>query len=525
MASSSDPEKDSNKSQSMSDNPFIRFRQFADQQISSLLQGIIGLPSAFSGKPSENPRWAVFDDDLRRRDELQARQQELKESEARRLDRRSTNEEVDIPVKKSPDWGAFPRWHDNVPKTNQDNEGMRDLPLYGPVTKSLFAHLSQPADSDVDWNSKEHLLDPWREAGEAHFRIRQDQLPSDCLRMTQHLVYSRLNTSPKLRSDYSLLPYLMFSPYSPIRLIESRSIYSRSQAQDTFPYCDAFEDLIRTTQPAQRPTPFSQLFIPFRGYKYFDALANGPSYVTVTRALLHETWIEHLHKSNLLQESEIGSLPRERTAFPRSPPFPFASTYPESVESVTEMSTSDEKLASKEAQTEQEMYDHFLRWASKPSAVTETMETVLAEARAAFAKQLKSDEVPDLPRAFNELMESKLVRELLGEFEPDKQNQAERKPGTTNPVEDPDKVVSEHTVTQRVKQVDGSVQTYVSVWKMFADGRETTTTTSHTEEQERDENGSLKPLVYMAEESKALSEKAEKEAEVKKVQKKGWFWN
>jgi hypothetical protein len=37
MASPSDPEKDSNKSQSKADNPFIKFRQFADQQISSLL--------------------------------------------------------------------------------------------------------------------------------------------------------------------------------------------------------------------------------------------------------------------------------------------------------------------------------------------------------------------------------------------------------------------------------------------------------------------------------------------------------
>jgi len=154
------------------------------------------------------------------------------------------------------------------------------------------------------------------------------------------------------------------------------------------------------------------------------------------------------------------------------------------------------------------------------------METVLAEARAVFTKQLKSDEFPDLPRAFKDLAESKLVRELFEQSDSEKQDQAERKP-TTSPVEDPDKVVSEHTVTQRVKQVDGSVQTYVSVWKMFADGRETTTTTSHTEEQERDENGNLKPLISMAEDSKVLSEKrkTEKESEIKKAQKKGWFWN
>ncbi len=120
------------------------------------------------------------------------------------------------------------------------------------------------------------------------------------------------------------------------------------------------------------------------------------------------------------------------------------------------------------------------------------------------------------------------MQELLEQLDPEKQDQAQRKPGTDTSSEKPDKVISEHTITERVKQVDGSVQTYVSVWKKFADGRETTTTTSHTEEQEQDEDESLKPLVLpVAEESKVLPEKrkAKKEAEVKKTEKKGWFWN
>merc|ERR1711939_638505 len=75
MASPADRDKDSTSDgkQSKADNPFIKFRQFADTQISSLLQGIIGLPSAFSKGSSDDPRWAGVDDGLRRRDELQAR--------------------------------------------------------------------------------------------------------------------------------------------------------------------------------------------------------------------------------------------------------------------------------------------------------------------------------------------------------------------------------------------------------------------------------------------------------------------
>src|SRR3954463_11113277 len=83
-------DKETRDSQSKPDNPFIKFRQFADAQISSLLQGIIGLPSALS-KGQGNTRWADFDDDLRRRDELQARQKELRESEARRTGQTDNN--------------------------------------------------------------------------------------------------------------------------------------------------------------------------------------------------------------------------------------------------------------------------------------------------------------------------------------------------------------------------------------------------------------------------------------------------
>ena len=63
-------EKEPRKPSSEPHNPFIKFRQFADEQISTLLQGIIGLPSALSKVPG-NATWAYFDDDFRRRDDLQ----------------------------------------------------------------------------------------------------------------------------------------------------------------------------------------------------------------------------------------------------------------------------------------------------------------------------------------------------------------------------------------------------------------------------------------------------------------------
>jgi hypothetical protein len=178
--------------------------------------------------------------------------------------------------------------------------------------------------------------------------------------------------------------------------------------------------------------------------------------------------------------------------------------------------------------TEQDMYQYFLRWASYPQ---EKVEAVIADARASLAKELQSGEFPDILRLLESMSEKESVKDLFEHLDPEStlksQKQAQRRVDINKSAVDPDKVVSQSTTTQRVKQVDGSVRTYVSVWKIYADGREESTTSSHIEEQDRDENGNLKPLVSMAEESQAKCERviAEKEAEIKKTSNKGWFWN
>jgi hypothetical protein len=513
MASSSDPEKDSDKSQSKSDNPFIKFRQFADQQISSLLQGIIGLPSAFSGKPSENPRWAVFDEDRRRRDELQARQQELKDSEASRLSRQETRGE-DIPARLSAEWQTFTQWLGKAPTTgHNDDDGMRDVPLYTPVTRSLFAHLRQPADSeDADWNKRDGLFEAWGIANP--WMLNPHERSSNALKMAQFMIHNDLNTSPLLRSNYSLLPYLMLSPYSPFRLIERVSSSPQYRNRDTFPYVDAFEDLIRTTQPGRRPFLITGLFDNGGNSHYPDSdlLLVDPA----TRAHCYYGHIYHLHQSHLLQEREALRLPQTSSI-----PFPVSPDVPP--KSATGM-----KSMQKEAVTEQEMYEYFLRWASQPK---EKFENAAADAKATIAKELESGDVTDVFRLLDKMMEKDGVRELFKSLDPaydvEKQNQAQRRTEIDKCGEDTDRVVRSSTTTQRVKQVDGSVKTYVRVWKKFADGRETFTDSSHIEEEERYEDGNLKPVASMAEEAQARDEKfkEESEADVRKASKKGWFWN
>ncbi|KAE9364477.1 hypothetical protein N431DRAFT_431355 [Stipitochalara longipes BDJ] len=531
MASSSDPEKDSDKSQPKSDNPFIKFRQFADEQISSLLHGIIGLPSAFSSKPSENPRWAIFDEDLRRRDELQARQQELRESEARRVDRQATGAEEDVPARITADWPAFARWLKQVPPSDHEIDGMRDVPLYSPVTKSLFAHLRPSADGDEDANWTEPDVDSklWLPADV--WLLKPYERSSNSLKTVQQMIYKDLNGSSIFRSNYSLLPYMLFSPYSPFRLIESTSTSTQSKKRDVFPYIDAFEDLIRTTQPGQQPLLVSRLF--GKGFRVRNPESEGNLRVPdselllmdpATRAHCYSNQIYVMHQKQILQESKIL-------------PFPQFDSAPSSASAGTPQEPGSDKKKStpKEAQTEQEMYEHFLRWASQPN---ESLEAMFAEAKATFAKEIEAGKASnaDVFQVLSKILGSKSVTELFDQFEGElfdsahhieKQRQAKQKTELEKSPQDPDKVVSESTTTQRIKQVDGSVRTYVHVWKMFADGRETTTTSSHIEEQERDENNNLKSLVSMEEQSKARDEnfRVEREAKAKKVPKKGWFWN
>ncbi|KAF7505236.1 hypothetical protein GJ744_001099 [Endocarpon pusillum] len=64
------------------ENPFIAFRRFADTQISSLLQSVIGLPSLFA-EPIAGEQWSSIDDFRAKRREarIQARQQWIAETE------------------------------------------------------------------------------------------------------------------------------------------------------------------------------------------------------------------------------------------------------------------------------------------------------------------------------------------------------------------------------------------------------------------------------------------------------------
>ncbi|KAI9822584.1 MAG: hypothetical protein M1827_000303 [Pycnora praestabilis] len=103
MASSSRDEDAARPLNKEGENPFIAFRRFADEQVSSFLQGIIGLPSVFTS-PSPSARWSMFDEDMQSRDKEMRRSDigSNPEDWERRTSKKSSgaDEGTEIPVER-----------------------------------------------------------------------------------------------------------------------------------------------------------------------------------------------------------------------------------------------------------------------------------------------------------------------------------------------------------------------------------------------------------------------------------------
>jgi hypothetical protein len=462
-----------------SDNPFIKFRQFADSQISSLLQGVLGLPSAFS-KSSENSRWPDIDDDLRRRDELLARQQALRDSEAQRVSGGFEEEPVEIPVKTSSGWqGIQDKEHDRQGAYQRLGHGSMDLPLYSSVEKNLFRSVPQPLNSKTEWATPTSGLRRY-----IPYYLEPNQLSEDIMETTRAIAYNNLNQSSRFRSHNSLLPYLLFSPYSPMRL-------QAEQLKTSYPskfdhYHMAFADLIATTSsrpgvPRFRPR---DAFLPWSPFP-------------LQFADLNMQRIDWLYESGLLQDLEI----------------------PDS-------HTKDAESVSGDAVTEQEMYDAFLRLASLPAAAASTFESLFKEIGPSAEERIESQDTSKFQeqRAVFE-KERTAGLELLEELLTTNGNpfrEEKRRAQGLGVAQDSNRVVSTRTMTEHFSHEDGTVETCVTVERTFGDGRVTTTSTSQIEDAS---SATTSRTTRDTDSLEGKEESSQNKLESKKVSQKGWFWN
>lgn len=543
MASPPNGGKDPEGSQPKTENPFIRFRQFADNQVSSLLQGIIGLPSAFSKSPPD-ARWADFDDKLQQRDEANKLSKQSNKSESAREEYGGVAEddEVQVPVRKYRGREQYSPLRDEG-RSDQTAAGTASNhpPLYSAVSASLFAHLNGTADVTHD---------------ESSFPTRgitsPDKVSLDGITALQHMTFNHLKTGSSLQSDYSLLPYLLFSPYSPLKLSSGQT--SNTHQRDNFPFCDAFEDLIRVSQGRPMATVWTRIGL------QSPWLFHHP---TPYAASCME-WIRGMQSFGLLQESikpDELQAQNQRELLDKAPSNPSLS--PPQRENANDGSKSPAEAVSKEttdAKTELDMYERFLQMASSPASLGSMVESLLADIEREFkAIDLPAAIFPAAEKRFQDLRSSNTglsISSLLSELEKDirglspqetrraiahiltdtdevlasaltpegrrdlktawsdkqgSQSTLKSAKAGREPSSDPDKIISTSTTTEHIKNEDGSVETSVTVWKRFADGRETITSSTHTEDP-------------WSEELPPGNENQETKEEGKKSEKSGWFW-
>ena len=202
------------------------------------------------------------------------------------------------------------------------------------------------------------------------------------------------------------------------------------------------------------------------------------------------------------------------------------------------------------------MYERFLRRASSSTGIAEILESLFTDAECWMNKQLTSldpvemkrqlkeftdflerktgDEAEDkkrgdavkaleslfthgvglLEKQQNGTPEGKRKAENFAETRIGKELEGLKRKGAADP-----KAVFMSTTTEHTTNEDGSVETSVTVWKRYADGRETTTTTSHIEGPACCDDDDEPELPT------AITKVPEQKNDDKKGEKKGWFWN
>lgn len=261
LTSASQPQlpQDDNK------NLFVKFKHFADAQAGLVLKGmqsIIGLPSSL--KPLEtthgvHQRWTDWDEHLKQRDETQVQQRLLKASQTHSSS--DSDKTADTPGDNDNDYDndndntslfhCVLSKEDRAAILSMDDEGESDsLELYMPVTKALFGHLIEELDDRI-YNSPFGAFSGHKLPSFMSF-LKKDDTMMGHMPIVHAKIFDHLSAAPCPIKKLSTIPYIMFSPYSPLALtfqMPVQSLGSRVQGDsEVFPYAAAFQDLLLVSQ-------------------------------------------------------------------------------------------------------------------------------------------------------------------------------------------------------------------------------------------------------------------------------------
>lgn len=237
--SSRDDKNTNNNTNQQNDNIFVQFRRNVDHQISAILQSFIGVPSHMRrNEKEEDNRWQDIEDDRARRIEERAQHEKYMASQQKsgppatmgREAGTDDGQEYSIPKRKfkSPVQTATA----DEPKCPEFNY---DYDLYSPFGQTEY----------------ERLMAACKMERPAHLRILsgvQERFYSSMLDTTHG------NQLSEMAKEKTLMPYLLFSDYSPLRLTHLPPLRRRDMSPMlTFSYAEAFEDLLSMSKNDKSP--------------------------------------------------------------------------------------------------------------------------------------------------------------------------------------------------------------------------------------------------------------------------------
>ncbi|KAK8903014.1 hypothetical protein QC760_008510 [Botrytis cinerea] len=278
--------------------------------------------------------------------------------------------------------------------------------------------------------------------------------------------------------------------------VPERIIGLVGHSQDDFPYCEAFEDLLLISQGKSPDTELSVGHINRTTTERPESISS-----TVENGL---DWIERLQRLGILHlpSSELTKISRE------SPSFEELGASSRGAASLA----SQNKEVKNDAETEEQMYESFLRDASTtPDQFFATIESTLT----AVEKMMKGKSVQ-----FEE------SRRSSSSGPQEANNTSGRSLSEPN---GPKREVSSSSTVEHFTNEDGSVETTIRVWKRFDDGSETETTSSHTVDKagtrQSDLDRSESGFEGSRSHQRVETDDQEIRSRTKKNTKSGWFWN
>lgn len=426
-SSSSDSNRDSNRMNhnDRHENIFEKFKRDVDDHISTVLQGIIGVPSILRGnRDGSDSKWAQVEADREERLREQRRlaaapdgpSQALaafrEQTSAHPYEQAEDERRYDIPVKtfrgrRAADVELIQLFN------GPDDSNSYDL--YSVLNKDVIERLR--ADSNNGATPYVNHNDTYSAASN-----------SDLMSGVRQRFYASLrdilgeNTSI-LSDEKTLVPYLLYSPYSPLQLNNMPPLHRYdTPLRRKYTYRDAFEDLLETAKhetQGYRGDPFDMNFPDswmtgdlWSRFRFGQAplARHGKSTPESALEWMATSLVEKdiLREESLMDtvETPLGIFATEKT----SPTLAVLMNY-------LEMSYTERALRG--PKTEQELYDHVLN-ASIVSRVGEEWEKEMKKAKRAFwaeTEALRNQPAKDIERAYFEKCSDAQVSDEISDEE------------------------------------------------------------------------------------------------------------